>query len=75
MPIIYISREKLYRYTSIQKCAQSNMTRACDEVYCKLTSNLLENVNRDVFRGACTMTSDSSYIFVRVQRSELLTAH
>ena len=54
---------------------QSNMTRARDEVYCKLTSNLLENVNRDVFRGACTMTSDSSYIFVRVQRSELLTAH
>ena len=44
---------------------QSNMTRARDEVYCKLTSNLLENVNRDVFRGACTMTSDSSYIRLR----------
>ena len=44
---------------------QSNMTRARDEVYCKLTSNLLENVNRDIFRGACTMTSDSSYIRLR----------
>ncbi len=53
---IIISREKLYN-TSTQKCAQSNMTRARDEVYC---SNFLENVNRDVFRGACTMTSDSS---------------
>ena len=45
-----------------------------DEVYCKLTSNLLENVNRDVL-GVHVQWHLILAIFVCVQRSELLTAH